>query len=174
MQGIVDGLNQFRIESGLPMGGINTNEQTNEQVAEGALDRLDELEARVPVDVLDIIALNARSEIALGQWDDGCTSLAWRIRDAPSTTSSPGSGPEPGSAGYARAKQILAQNWDWRESVGKNLAMVSIAGEGKPKIWMVIEVRSYTPPPPNPRVLLPRHTDRISLGLTGPARSPGS
>ena len=36
-------------------------------------------------------------------------------------------------------RQILAQNWDWREAVGKNLAMVSIAQEGKPKIWMVVE-----------------------------------
>ena len=74
------------------------------------------------VDVLDIIALNARSEIALGQWDDGCTSLAWHIR-------------APGCE-----KQILAQNWDWREGVGKNLAMASIEKDGKPKIWMVIEV----------------------------------
>ncbi|RPD57838.1 AAT-domain-containing protein [Lentinus tigrinus ALCF2SS1-7] len=75
----------------------------------------------VVVDVLDIIALNARSEIALGQWDDGCTSLAWHIRT-------------PGTE-----KQILAQNWDWREAVGKNLAMVSIERVGKPKIWMVTE-----------------------------------
>ncbi|KAM5537938.1 hypothetical protein V8D89_008414 [Ganoderma adspersum] len=73
------------------------------------------------VDVLDIVALNARSEIALGQWDDGCTSLAWRIR-------------APGSE-----RQVLGQNWDWRETVGKNLAMVSIEQEGKPRIWMVTE-----------------------------------
>ncbi|KAI0629555.1 AAT-domain-containing protein [Trametes polyzona] len=73
------------------------------------------------VDILDIVALNARSEIALGQWDDGCTSLAWRIR-------APG-----------MHKQILAQNWDWREGVGKNLALASISSPGKPKIWMVIE-----------------------------------
>ncbi|OSC96629.1 AAT-domain-containing protein [Trametes coccinea BRFM310] len=73
------------------------------------------------VDILDIVALNARSEIALGQWDDGCTSLAWRIR-APECH-----------------KQILAQNWDWREGVGKNLAIASIAAPKKPKVWMVIE-----------------------------------
>ena len=77
------------------------------------------------VDILDIVAMNARSEIALGQWDDGCTAIAWRF-------------PENASGG---PKQILAQNWDWREAVGKNLAMASIAREGKPKIWMVIEVR---------------------------------
>ena len=73
------------------------------------------------VDILDIIALNARSEIALGQWDDGCTSLAW--------TSNP------------PRKQILAQNWGWRPSVGENLALVSIRQQGKPHIWMVTEVR---------------------------------
>lgn len=71
----------------------------------------------------DIVALNARSEIALGTLDDGCTSLAWTLN---------------GSNGR---RQILAQNWDWTESVGKNLAMASITQLGKPKIWMVIEVR---------------------------------
>lgn len=74
------------------------------------------------VDILDIVALNARSEIALGQWDDGCTALGWRIR------------------GPGVHKQILAQNWDWREGVGKNLALASISAPGKPQIWMVIEV----------------------------------
>ncbi|THG99251.1 hypothetical protein EW026_g3070 [Hermanssonia centrifuga] len=69
------------------------------------------------VDIIDIVALNARSEIALGQWDDGCTSLAWHIGD----------------------KQILAQNWDWRVSVGKNLAIAFIHQAGKPDITMVIE-----------------------------------
>lgn len=82
------------------------------------------------VGLLDIVALNSRSEIALGQWDDGCTSLAWRL----------------GSSG----KQILAQNWDWRTSVGKNLAMVSIQQSGKPAIWMVVEVRPTRPGSPRP------------------------
>ncbi|KAJ7640778.1 AAT-domain-containing protein [Mycena polygramma] len=128
MEGIVDGVNEQKNEqTNVQMNGPG---DANGHPLQGALG---ELEARVPIDVLDIIALNARSEIALGQWDDGCTSLAWRISDAPGPTSSPG------STGWATAKQILAQNWDWRESVGKNLAMVSIAGEGKPKIWMVIE-----------------------------------
>ena len=81
------------------------------------------------VDVLDIVALNARSEIALGQWDDGCTSLAWRIRED-------GSGSE---------RQLLGQNWDWRVGVGKNLAMMSIEQDGKPKIWMVTEVNLFPP-----------------------------
>ena len=76
---------------------------------------------RIPeVDVVDIIALNARSEIALGQWDDGCTALSWKLEN----------------------KQLLAQNWDWRTSVGNNLALASIQQEGKPDIWQIIEVQS--------------------------------
>lgn len=82
------------------------------------------------VDILDIIALNARSEIALGQWDDGCTSLAWTLDQGSNQP----------------AKQILAQNWDWRSSVGENLAMVAIHQPGKPDIWMVTEV-SDSPSP---------------------------
>ena len=30
------------------------------------------------LDVLDIIALNCRSEIALGRFSDGCTTLSWK------------------------------------------------------------------------------------------------
>ncbi|OCH89436.1 AAT-domain-containing protein [Obba rivulosa] len=70
------------------------------------------------VGLLDIVALNSRSEIALGQWDDGCTSLAWKL------------GPR---------KQVLAQNWDWRRPVAKNLAIATKYQAGKPTIWMVIE-----------------------------------
>ena len=81
--------------------------------------------ASADVDLLDIIAINARSEIALGKWDDGCTALAWRL------------GPS--------GKRMLAQNWDWRVAVGENLALVSIRCTGKPTIWMVTEVRAHTP-----------------------------
>jgi isopenicillin-N N-acyltransferase like protein len=73
------------------------------------------------MDIIDIVALNARSEIALGQWDDGCTALSWKMD----------------------GKQILAQNWDWRTAVGKNLALASIRQEDKPDIWMVVEVRPH-------------------------------
>ncbi|KAL5522168.1 hypothetical protein ACEPAF_2025 [Sanghuangporus sanghuang] len=75
------------------------------------------------VPLIEIVALNARSEIALGTLDDGCTSLAWTL--------------EEGEGG--KRKQILAQNWDWTEEVGKNLVMASIDKPGKPKIWMVME-----------------------------------
>lgn len=30
------------------------------------------------VDLLDIVALNVRTEIAFGQFSDGCTSVAWK------------------------------------------------------------------------------------------------
>lgn len=98
MRGIVDGVNA-------PIPGGESDEKTR------------------MVDLLDIIALNARSEIALGKFDDGCTSLAWDIT---------------GSVGPP--KRVLAQNWDWRTAVGPNLALGSIKQEGKPDIWMVTEV----------------------------------
>lgn len=72
------------------------------------------------VDVLDIVALNCRSEIALGKFSDGCTSISWKKSDD---------------------KRILAQNWDWTARVKKNLAMVVIEQTGKPTIYMVTEVR---------------------------------
>jgi isopenicillin-N N-acyltransferase-like protein len=71
------------------------------------------------LDVLDIVALNSRSEIALGKFSDGCTTLCWKKSDG------------------ARA---LSQNWDWTANVKKNLAMVSIEQAGKPTIYMVTEV----------------------------------
>lgn len=71
------------------------------------------------LDVLDIVALNCRSEIALGQFSDGCTSVSYR---------NPGDG------------YLLAQNWDWSSVVQKNLALVSIEQQdGKPGIRMVTE-----------------------------------
>ncbi|KUJ22972.1 AAT-domain-containing protein [Mollisia scopiformis] len=70
------------------------------------------------VDVLDIVALNARSEIALGSFSDGCTSVGWKTE----------------SEGV-----FLSQNWDWTARVKKNLAFMSIEQVGKPKIWMVTE-----------------------------------
>lgn len=73
------------------------------------------------LDVLDIVALNCRSEIALGHFSDGCTSLGWK-------TSGDG--------------VVLAQNWDWTERVKENLVMMSIAGRGVPKVFMVTEVCS--------------------------------
>ncbi|KAE8453412.1 hypothetical protein EG329_010273 [Mollisiaceae sp. DMI_Dod_QoI] len=70
------------------------------------------------LDLLDIVALNARSEIALGSFSDGCTSVAWKTKNE---------------------GVILSQNWDWTARVKKNLALMSIEQPGKPKIWMVTE-----------------------------------
>ena len=74
------------------------------------------------VDVLDVVALNCRSEIALGLFSDGCTSLGWRMRRE------------------GEGEVVLAQNWDWVESVKKNLVMMSIETGGLPKVFMVTEV----------------------------------
>ncbi|KAH7346567.1 acyl-coenzyme A:6-aminopenicillanic acid acyl-transferase-domain-containing protein [Rhexocercosporidium sp. MPI-PUGE-AT-0058] len=70
------------------------------------------------VDLLDIVALNCRSEIALGLFSDGCTSLGWKR--------------EGGEA-------WLAQNWDWTRRVKENCVLMSVEGVGRPKIWMVTE-----------------------------------
>lgn len=70
------------------------------------------------VDILDVVALNCRSEIALGRFSDGCTSLSWK-KGAEAT--------------------VLAQNWDWTVDVKKNLAMMSIEQKAKPTIYMITE-----------------------------------
>lgn len=71
------------------------------------------------LDLLDVVALNCRSEIALGKFSDGCTSLCWRKNENAC---------------------VLSQNWDWTATVRRNLAMVSIEQVGKPTIYMVTEV----------------------------------
>lgn len=76
------------------------------------------------VDFEDILALNARSEIALtGHKDkifsDGCTSIAIT---AP-----------------ASDETIIGQNWDWKGSQIESLLLLRIKQEGKPDITMVTE-----------------------------------
>lgn len=71
------------------------------------------------LNALDVIALNCRSEIALGKFSDGCTSLCWK---------------------KTQGTRVLSQNWDWTMTVKKNLAMVSIDQVGKPTLYMVTEV----------------------------------
>ncbi|KAJ5591103.1 hypothetical protein N7450_005075 [Penicillium hetheringtonii] len=70
------------------------------------------------LDILDILALNCRSEIALGRFSDGCTALSWK---------------------KSETARVLSQNWDWTATVSNNLAMVSIEQTGKPTIYMVTE-----------------------------------
>lgn len=84
-----------------------------EGVAEGA-----------SVDFEDILALNARTEIALGAYggkgfSDGCTAIA---------TFSP-----------ASTDTIIGQNWDWKESQINSLLLLEIKQSGKPNIKMVTE-----------------------------------
>ncbi|GJE98199.1 AAT-domain-containing protein [Phanerochaete sordida] len=113
MRGIVDGVNSRDASRNI--------EQSSQIVSERH------------VDILDVVALNARSEIALGQFDDGCTALAWNIGDLTD-------GEKAGQDPERRPKRrVLAQNWDWRTSVGPNLVLASIEQESKPTIWMVME-----------------------------------
>ncbi|KAF3903787.1 hypothetical protein ABW20_dc0110634 [Dactylellina cionopaga] len=74
------------------------------------------------VSIVDIVALNVRSEIALGEFHDGCTSISWKIECEGGETT-----------------QYLAQNWDWVRPVQENLAFVEIKQDGKPAIKMITE-----------------------------------
>lgn len=65
----------------------------------------------------DILALNVRTEITFGLFNDGCTALSWKT---------------------ARTS-FLAQNWDWMEQQKENLVVVNIEQEGKPRVSMITE-----------------------------------
>ncbi|KAH7067783.1 peptidase C45 acyl-coenzyme A:6-aminopenicillanic acid acyl-transferas-like protein [Paraphoma chrysanthemicola] len=68
-------------------------------------------------ELLDIVALNVRTEINFGLFSDGCTALGW------------------GTEKHA----WLAQNWDWMMQQKENLIITKIAQEGKPIIVQVTE-----------------------------------
>ncbi|KAL2863736.1 acyl-coenzyme A:6-aminopenicillanic acid acyl-transferase-domain-containing protein [Aspergillus lucknowensis] len=67
--------------------------------------------------VLDIIALNVRTEIAFGCFSDGCTALSWQTE----------------------GRSFLAQNWDWQSPQKQNLIILEIRRPTKPAIKMVTE-----------------------------------
>ncbi|EXJ90962.1 hypothetical protein A1O1_04069 [Capronia coronata CBS 617.96] len=67
--------------------------------------------------ISDIIALNVRTEIAFGNFSDGCTSLAW----------------------HTEKRAYLGQNWDWKEAQKENLIVLKIDQPGKPAIQMITE-----------------------------------
>ncbi|KAL3468182.1 AAT-domain-containing protein [Aspergillus heterothallicus] len=68
--------------------------------------------------VLDIVALNVRTEIAFGCFSDGCTALSWQ----------------------SETHSFLAQNWDWRPAQKQNLIILEIQpSNGKPSIKMMTE-----------------------------------
>jgi len=54
------------------------------------LEEMKGIAAGAGVDFEDILALNVRTEIAYGMFNDGCTSIAWK----------------------AQGESFLAQNWD--------------------------------------------------------------
>ncbi|TVY81231.1 Acyl-coenzyme A:6-aminopenicillanic-acid-acyltransferase 40 kDa form [Lachnellula suecica] len=68
-------------------------------------------------DLLDIVAINVRTEIAFGLFSDGCTSLFWHTSN----------------------HEFLAQNWDWVEAQKQNLIALSIYQDSLPTIKMITE-----------------------------------
>ncbi|KAJ7281002.1 acyl-coenzyme A:6-aminopenicillanic acid acyl-transferase-domain-containing protein, partial [Mycena rebaudengoi] len=72
------------------------------------------------LDILDNVALNARSEITLPSlFSDGCTNLDWISR------------------GPKDCATISHRNWDWTPGVQENLAMMSIDQPRHPKTYMM-------------------------------------
>jgi isopenicillin-N N-acyltransferase-like protein len=70
-------------------------------------------------DYLDIVVLNVRSEIALTQYMDGCTSLA--------------------QVDAATGTCFVAQNWDWVDEASKCLVLLDIQQPGCPRIKIMTE-----------------------------------
>jgi len=69
------------------------------------------------VKLLDIVALNVRTEINFGMFNDGCTSLAWHTDE----------------------HAYLGQNWDWMTAQKENLIITKITQPGKPTIQQITE-----------------------------------
>ncbi|KAL4783277.1 acyl-coenzyme A:6-aminopenicillanic acid acyl-transferase-domain-containing protein [Aspergillus varians] len=67
--------------------------------------------------LIDIMALNVRTEIVFGQFSDGCTSLYSQVE---------------GNA-------FQGQNWDWDEEQAPNLIQVKIIQPNLPSIQMITE-----------------------------------
>ncbi|KAF1834935.1 peptidase C45 acyl-coenzyme A:6-aminopenicillanic acid acyl-transferas-like protein [Decorospora gaudefroyi] len=68
-------------------------------------------------ELLDIVAINVRTEINFGLFSDGCTALAWHTKE----------------------RAWLAQNWDWMTEQQENLVIVKITQAEKPTILQVTE-----------------------------------
>ncbi|GAB7342199.1 hypothetical protein MBLNU457_g0448t1 [Dothideomycetes sp. NU457] len=79
-------------------------------------DEMRGIAAGAGVTLLDIIAINVRTEISFGLFSDGCTALSWKTGDV----------------------SFLAQNWDWMDAQRENLVLLEIDQEAsKPRIKMV-------------------------------------
>ncbi|KAF2126201.1 peptidase C45 acyl-coenzyme A:6-aminopenicillanic acid acyl-transferas-like protein [Dothidotthia symphoricarpi CBS 119687] len=78
-------------------------------------------------ELLDIVALNVRTEINFGLFSDGCTALAWQTSNlqAPRSQYMP--------------RSWLAQNWDWMTEQKQNLIITKITQANKPTIIQVTE-----------------------------------
>lgn len=70
-------------------------------------------------DVLDILALNVRSEITLVEISDGCTSIAQRNTKT--------------------GEVFVGQNWDWVPEIDEVTLFLEIKQEGKPTILTLAE-----------------------------------
>ncbi|KAF2678144.1 peptidase C45 acyl-coenzyme A:6-aminopenicillanic acid acyl-transferas-like protein [Lentithecium fluviatile CBS 122367] len=68
-------------------------------------------------ELLDIVAINVRTEINFGLFSDGCTALAWGTEK----------------------RAWLAQNWDWMTEQKPNLILMKITQQDKPTIIQVTE-----------------------------------
>ncbi|KAF1941929.1 peptidase C45 acyl-coenzyme A:6-aminopenicillanic acid acyl-transferas-like protein [Clathrospora elynae] len=68
-------------------------------------------------ELLEIVALNVRTEINFGLFSDGCTALAW----------------------HTEKRAWLAQNWDWMTEQKENLIITKITQANKPTIVQVTE-----------------------------------
>lgn len=69
------------------------------------------------IGLLDIVAVNVRTEINFGLFSDGCTSLAW----------------------HTEKRAYLCQNWDWMNAQKENLIVTKITQAGKPTINQITE-----------------------------------
>ncbi|KAJ4298189.1 hypothetical protein N0V90_006088 [Kalmusia sp. IMI 367209] len=67
--------------------------------------------------LLDVVAINVRTEINFGLFSDGCTALSWQTEK----------------------RAYLAQNWDWMNDQKPNLIITKISQAGKPTIVQVTE-----------------------------------
>ncbi|KAL2202837.1 AAT-domain-containing protein [Sarocladium strictum] len=98
-----------------------------EQLCPRYLEEMRGLAVGAGVDLLDIIALNVRSEITFGMFTDnpslpvkhdGCTAFACR---------------------NSNGDVYLAQNWDWEVAQADNLLVCHISQPDRPKVTMVTE-----------------------------------
>jgi isopenicillin-N N-acyltransferase like protein len=90
-----------------------------EQNEPDLVDEMKGIAAGAKVEFLDILTLNLRSEIALTNYSDGCTSIV--------------------SKGATASEVYVAQNWDWVGEAGTSTAFFDLHKTGKVRIHMIGE-----------------------------------